>query len=173
MISPAKQSDLDTLLAITRACATHLIEQGIYQWNAHYPNKAAFASDLQAEVLNVYRVAGRVVGCIALRTDMDAEYTPINWLTQTTKHLYVHRLAVHPEYQGQGIARQLMDFAEGHAKKIECASLRLDTFGINKRNLSFYAARGYRATGEIFFPKQSEHPFITLELVLDQRTKEK
>lgn len=173
MIRPAQTSDLDVLLSLTKACAADLLNRGIDQWNEHYPNQEAFASDFDNGVLFVYCVATRVVGCVALCTEMDQEYRSIEWLTNTTQHLYVHRLAVHPEHQGQGIARQLMDFAEDHAQKAGCASVRLDTFSVNKRNLKFYKARSYRITGELFFPKQSEHPFVTLELVLNQRTKEK
>ena len=44
-----------------------------------------------------------------------------------------------------------MDFAEKYAKEKKFASVRLDTFSVNKRNLKFYESRGYqRLEGSIF-----------------------
>ena len=96
----------------------------------------------------------------------DEEYEPIAWLTPDGKNYYIHRLAVHPDFQHQGLARKLMDFAEQQVKSMNGASVRLDTFSQNRRNQKFYEARGYTRLGNIYFPKQSEHPFYCYELVL-------
>jgi ribosomal protein S18 acetylase RimI-like enzyme len=74
-------------------------------------------------------------------------------------------LAIKPSEQGKGYAQQLMDFAENHAKDQGFESVRLDTFSQNKRNQLFYEKRGYRRLEDIFYPKQSEHPFHCYELV--------
>jgi len=99
---------------------------------------------------------------------MDDEYLPIKWLTKTSAqtNIYIHRLFVHPDVQRLGHAQQLMDYAEGYARKHGFVSVRLDTFSQNKRNQRFYEARGYQKLGDIFFPKQSGHPFHCYELVL-------
>ena len=80
--------------------------------------------------------------------------------------MYIHRLAVHPQEQKKGYAKVLMDFAEDYARKGGFISVRLDTFSKNVRNNKFYQARGYRAVGDIYFPKQSEFPFHCYELIL-------
>ena len=59
-----------------------------------------------------------------------------------------------------------MDFAENFAKEHNALSVRLDTFSQNKRNQKFYETRGYKRLGDIYFPKQSNHPFHCFELVL-------
>ena len=97
---------------------------------------------------------------------MDEEYIPIDWLTPNTNNIYIHRLAIHPDAQGQGFAKELMDFAEHYAIEKNYNSIRLDTFSQNKRNQKFYELRGYKRLGDIFFPKQSEFPFHCYELVL-------
>jgi ribosomal protein S18 acetylase RimI-like enzyme len=97
---------------------------------------------------------------------MDKEYIPIQWLTANQNNIYIHRLSIHPNYQGKGHAQKLMGFAEDYAKQNGFASVRLDTFSQNKRNQKFYETRGYQKLGDIFFPKQSEHPFHCYELVL-------
>jgi len=167
MIRQAVKADIALLLDLTRACARHIITQGIYQWNEVYPNEAAFLSDLNQNSLHVFIADDKPVGCVSFYTEMDSEYKTMDWLVPESKHLYVHRLAVHPQHQGQNIARTLMDFAEDHARELGCASVRLDTFSQNPRNLKFYHNRGYQKTGgTLYFPKQSEHPFVALELPL-------
>ena len=97
---------------------------------------------------------------------MDEEYIPIKWLTPNGKNLYIHRLAIHPIFQGKGYARLLMEFGENYATENNYSSGRWDTFSQNKRNQKFYELRNYKRLGNIYFPKQSEYPFYCYELVL-------
>jgi len=59
-----------------------------------------------------------------------------------------------------------MNFAEKYARDNNFTSVRLDTFSQNKRNQKFYETRGYQRLGDIYFPKQSKHPFHCYELKL-------
>ncbi len=167
MIRLAKYKEIGEILNLTRACAKAMIAQGIYQWNEHYPTKAAFQLDLEREELYVLEKSSKIVGIIVISAHMDQEYIPIKWLTPNTNNGYIHRLAVHPNYQSQGYAQALMDFAEAKAQESKMDSVRLDTFSQNKRNQLFYQKRGYTQLGNVYFPKQSEHPFYCYELVLN------
>jgi len=168
VIRLAKDQDIPILLEVTQACARHMIEHGIHQWNEVYPNKSAFLSDLDQKALWVFIAENRPVGCVSFYATMDEEYKALDWIVPESRHLYVHRLAVHPNFQRQNIAKKLMDFAEDKARDQKCASIRLDTFSQNPRNLKFYRMRGYQKTGgTLYFPKQSEHPFVALELPLE------
>lgn len=166
MIRKAQSEDIDTLMTVTKACAKNMIEQGIFQWNEHYPSRFAFENDVKRDELFVLEQNNNVVGSIVLSAHMDDEYVPIKWLTPNGKNLYIHRLAIHPIYQGKGFARLLMDFGENYAIKNNYSSVRLDTFSQNKRNQKFYELRNYKRLGNIYFPKQSEYPFYCYELVL-------
>lgn len=166
MIRKARAQDIDAIITITKACAKYMVSKEIFQWNEHYPNRAAFQKDLDRAELYVMELHENTIGCITLSTLMDAEYTPIHWLTENSKNLYIHRLAVHPEFQGRGFAQKLMDFAEVFAKNNNFESIRLDTFSQNERNQNFYERRNYKQLGEIYFPKQSKKPFYCYELVL-------
>lgn len=165
MIRRATEKDIDRILTITKACAQHMITQRIFQWNDSYPNKSAFLNDIQRGELYVLEKNNSIVGCITISTLMDSEYVPIKWLTENKHNLYIHRLAILPEFQGQGFAQRLMDFAEDFAIKNNYTSIRLDTFSQNKRNQKFYELRGYKKLGAVYFPNQSEHPFYCYELV--------
>ena len=165
MIRLAKAEDIDVLMTVTKACAKVMISKEIYQWNEHSPSKAAFVNDVNRNELYVLEVENKIIGCIVISTHMDDEYIPIDWLTTNSKNIYIHRVAIHPDYQGNGYAQQLMAFAENYAIKNNYASIRLDTFSQNKRNQKFYELRGYKRLDDIYFPKQSEHPFHCYELV--------
>ncbi|RPG28621.1 MAG: GNAT family N-acetyltransferase [Muricauda sp. TMED12] len=166
MIRRAKISEIPDILTITRACAKKMEENGIFQWNEHYPSKEAFIKDIEREELFVIEENITVQGTIVISTLMDDEYKPITWLTQNGNSTYIHRLSVHPNVQGKGFAQQMMDFAEAYSRENGFVSVRLDTFSQNKRNQRFYEQRGYQKLGDIFFPKQSDHPFHCYELVL-------
>lgn len=166
MIRIAEEKDIQNILEITKACAKAMIANNIYQWNNHYPNKLAFQNDINRNELYVLEVEGTVKGTIVISTFMDSEYEPIEWLTLNENNIYIHRLAVHPNYQGKGNAQQLMDFAEQFAIDNNYSSIRLDTFSRNQKNQKFYELRGYKRLGDIHFPKQSKFPFHCYELVL-------
>lgn len=166
MIRRAKLAEIAEILVITKACAAHMEQKGIYQWNEHYPSQNAFSTDFERQELHVLVCNGKVIGSVTLSTVMDEEYRSVAWLTKNTKNLYIHRLCVHPDHQGKGHAQALMDHAENYAKEKEFISVRLDTFSQNRRNQDFYKKRGYQQLEDVYFPKQSLHPFHCYELVL-------
>jgi ribosomal protein S18 acetylase RimI-like enzyme len=98
--------------------------------------------------------------------EKDPHYNKVKWITPDGHNLYIHRLAVHPKNQKQGIARQMMDFAENFGKKKGMESIRLDTFSQNPRNIKFYRKRGYKKLGDVYFSKQSKDPFHCFEKLI-------
>jgi len=166
MIRKGTLKDIDRIIEVTKACARFMIDKDIYQWNEHYPNKAAFKNDVLRDELYVIEENKILVGCVVISSIMDNEYIPISWVTESERNIYIHRLAIHPEYQGKGYAQKLMTFTEKFAAENKYTSIRLDTFSQNKRNQKFYEVRGYKRLGNIYFPKQSHHPFYCYELVL-------
>jgi ribosomal protein S18 acetylase RimI-like enzyme len=166
MIRKATSLDIDRILEVTLACAKYMDKKGIHQWNSCYPSKEQFEIDVERDKLYVLEKHKALIGCIVISTIMDDEYVPIQWLTPNAKNIYIHRLAVQPDYQGQAYAQTLMSFAEEFAQKNNYASVRLDTFSVNKRNQRFCELRGYKKLGDIYFPKQSEFPFHCYELIL-------
>ncbi len=166
LIRLAKLKDISKVLEITSACNLFMRSNGIFQWTENYPSREAFEKDVARNELYVLIEANNIIGCITISEFIDEVYLPVRWLSKTTRHKYIHRLAVHPSFQKKGYARKLMGFAEALAKSDGCISVRLDTFSRNKRNQKFYETRGYQRLEEIFFPEQSEYPFYCYELIL-------
>jgi len=166
MIRAANISDVESILDITKSCAQHMIKNGIFQWNETYPDRESFIQDVEKSELYVSCRNDKIIACISLCNEMDSVYSEVKWVTENKQNLYIHRLAVHPNLQKDGVGRSLMDFAENFATKNKYISIRLDTFSQNKRNLKFYESRGYQRLEGIYFPKQSEFPFYCYELML-------
>ena len=159
-------TDLDIVKKIAEACAIDMANYSIFQWNEKYPSRDVFKNDIETGALYVLEINKKIVGCIMLSDVKDDSYKDVKWLTKDFKNLYVHRLAVDPDYQKKGHGRRLMDFAESFAVANNFTSIRLDTFSLNHRNNKFYKSRGYTQLGNVFFPIQSDLPFHCYEKVL-------
>ncbi|WP_372794694.1 GNAT family N-acetyltransferase [Lutibacter sp.] len=166
-IIKAKISDLNQLHVLTKSCAKIMMDNGIFQWNEMYPSKEVLENDIELGQIWKLEESEIIKGIVVLTEIEDKEYLNVKWLTKNYKNLYIHRLAVHPNFQGKGYAQKLMDFAEDFAKENKYNSIRLDTFSQNKRNLQFYEQRNYIKLKAIYFPKQSEHSFYCYEKVLN------
>lgn len=166
MIRLGRLEDLDEIKLLTEACAVALQEQGIFQWNEHYPSRERLQEDLEREELHVLEEQDIITGIVVLTPKKDEVYGPIEWLTADGKNLYVHRLATLPSKWGRGGGRILMDYAEQKAVMQKLDSIRLDTFSQNKRNQKFYETQGYKRLGEIYFPDKSPFPFYCYEKLL-------
>ena len=97
---------------------------------------------------------------------IDDVYKNVNWLTPNHKNVYLHRLAIHPDFQGQGLALKLMEYAEEFTVKKKYKSIRLDTFSGNPKNNKFYTLQGYTKLEKIFYRNQSDMPFHCYEKIL-------
>lgn len=152
---------------MTRLCAQDLISKGIHQWDQNYPDLTTIQNDISKAQLYTYKIGDKITGIVVLNEVQDPEYADLQWVTSSdSRNLVVHRLAVHPHYQGKGIARKLMDFTEIFAKEQGYDSIRLDTFSQNSRNQKFYDNRGYQLTGEVYLSYRDDYPYIGYELIL-------
>ncbi len=166
-IKKAVNADITQICSIAKSCMRHMIEKGIFQWDEQYPSKEVFRNDIKLQQIWIIKDSNTIIGIIVLTEIENIEYKNIEWLTKNTKNLYVHRLAVHPTFQGKGYAQKLMDFAENYAKENNFKSVRLDTFSQNQRNQEFYEKRNYTKLGSVFFPNQSKDPFYCYELIVN------
>ncbi len=165
MIRQAVPSDLAVVKALTTACANAMTAKGIHQWSEKYPTQERLLQDITAQELYVLVIADQIRGMIVRTATMSDAYAAVQWATPTNRNLYIHRLAVHPTYWGQGYAQQLMDWAEAYAIAEGYQSIRLDTFSQNTRNHHFYETRGYQRLEDIYYPHKSTAPFHCYELV--------
>ena len=62
---------------------------------------------------------------------------------------HVRGMAVHPDWQGHGIAEQLLNAVERELRKRQCTTISLDTTAPLERAIRFYEKRGFRASGRV------------------------
>ena len=102
------------------------IERGLDEYNAGVAS-ARSSTPVRAAFLNSGQVMAGIVG---------AAY----W-----GKLHIKILWVHPDHQSKGLGSRLMDWAEGRAKELDCASVVVDTMSFQAAD--FYAKLGYRQFG--------------------------
>lgn len=167
-IEPLGAIALSRIMDIVTASIQRMESEGIDQWNVRYPNREIFEQDIAKGTLHGYVDNDQLQGVICLNEEQSPEYYGLPWITAGDKVLVIHRLVVHPEMQHQGIARQLMDYAENHAEKHGYTSIRLDVYSGNPYAIRLYEKRGFQRVGEVRFPGR-RLPFYCYELPLNDK----
>jgi ribosomal protein S18 acetylase RimI-like enzyme len=67
-------------------------------------------------------------------------------LSQVDDTILIENVAVHPDQQGRGLGRRLMEFAEDHARKRQVRRLALYTNEVMTENQEIYAHLGYQVS---------------------------
>jgi ribosomal protein S18 acetylase RimI-like enzyme len=150
-ITKASPTDLDTIMSLIRQAIAVMYQNGIDQWNEDYPGREIIAGDIETGTLFKITDRGQIAGIIVLNNRQSPEYGDLTWQDQSGNFLIVHRLCLHPAFQGKGLSKQMMGFAEEHALKNGCTSIRLDTYNKNYIALKLYDSLGYRRVGTVSF----------------------
>ena len=95
---------------------------------------AGIADDIKTHRV-MLAISGGVVGVIVFDQVDDA--------------IMVFNLAVAPEAQGQGVARQLMQFAEEEAQARNLSKLKLRTHKMMKDTIAMYRHMGWKVTDQV------------------------
>jgi GNAT superfamily N-acetyltransferase len=144
----ATPADIPAIMQIVRRVVPLMRAAGNLQWDDDYPNPEAFTKDIAAAQLWVAELGLRIAGVAALTTDQEPEYADAGW-DIATPAVVVHRLAVHPDLQGLGVAAALMQQAETVAVDRGIRELRVDTNTQNPATQRLLPKLGYRLVGEI------------------------
>ena len=144
----ATWGDVPAIMQIVRAVVPLMRATGNLQWDDHYPNPAAFEEDVVRKQLWVAFAEERIAGVVALTTDQSPEYIQAGWDTANPA-IVVHRLAVNPEFQGQGIAAALLHQAEVVAASCNLQRVLADTNTHNQAMQRLLPKLGYNFSGEI------------------------
>lgn len=158
-------NDLDSLINLYSSVVRHLQENAIYQWDNQYPNSFIIEDDLRKGFLYGIKCESSYLGAIVLNEEQDLEYQQINWEMKKGKILCIHRLVIHPESQGNGLGKRLLNYAEEFAHQNGYTSIRLDAYSGNPIALNLYERHGYKKRGKVYFPRR-DLPFICFEKLL-------
>ena len=146
-------NDFGPILALYKEVTLFLVEHGIHQWDDTYPDESTLWQNLQAGDTWVMRDGANLIACVTLDRKQDPQFDKIAWAYPSNHFMVIHRLCTHPAYQGRGLARQLVNFAEQHARDHRLDVLRLDAYLGNPVSQKLYRSLGYHeATGYCYYP---------------------
>ncbi|UBV43440.1 GNAT family N-acetyltransferase [Deinococcus taeanensis] len=136
--------DLNAAAAVVRASARHLQAQGRTLWTPESVTPERLARHYPAPTWQVaWRGAGPVGAYALLPSD------PPFWPDDPAHEaLYLHKLAVHPDAQGQGLGRTLLAHAVDLTRAAERPWLKLDTAVTRPALQRLYEDFGFERVGE-------------------------
>ncbi|WP_228745011.1 GNAT family N-acetyltransferase [Paenibacillus sp. S150] len=164
-IRNARRDEIGEIMELIAKCVQVMQAGGSDQWDSSYPNRDVIGEDIAKGALYVCVDQAAIAGIIVLDENQAEQYKAIDWTEKQGPQLIMHRLAVHPEVQGKGIARKLIAFSEEHARRGGYSSIRLDTYAKNSRALALYPSLGYECRGEVDFPGRTAR-FPVFEKIL-------
>ena len=127
-INQAKPTDLIEILYLLKVCTRDMNANGQIFWNSCFPPTESVQSDLANGFIYLTKDKGVCKGMITLNVNEPEEYKDLNLSTSAKKTLYLQNIAVHPRWQGTGIATQMINFAQKFAREQGYDSIRLDIF---------------------------------------------
>lgn len=148
-ILPENLSDAMTLFSNV---VNKMQELGIDQWDNEYPSMDIISEDLKEGYAFGYFLNSKLAAYVALNEKYDIEYDDIDW-DMDSKFIVVHRLAVDPSYQGKGLAKEMMIFAEKFAIQEGYKAIKLDTYCKNPIACRLYPSLNYQLKGSVVFRK--------------------
>ena len=144
----AGREDLPALTALVQQVVPLMRATGNLQWDESYPNEEVFGEDIALGQLWVAEIGGALAGVAAITTHQEPEYAQVGWNIEEPA-IVVHRLAVHPDFRGAGVAQSLMQKAEDVALERGIRVLRIDTNTQNAATQRLFPKLGYVLAGEI------------------------
>ena len=142
MITYATMDDLFELDELAVKVISNMKDSKIPQWELKYPRYEHFEKDVIQNALIIYKEKNVILGCMAILPENDPPYKTINsW--QKDYSIVIHRVLVHPDTQGKGIAKQMLDFAKDYGRKFAYESIKIDTHLDNYKMRSFLKKNGF------------------------------
>ncbi len=152
LIAPATESDAPELAALRTAVAEGLTrDHGKGHWSSAVSERGVLFGFQHARVL-VAREQDRIVGTLRLVTKKPWAIDPA-YFTPVRRALYLIDMAVHPDLQGSGIGRRLLEAADAVAREFPAQSIRLDAYDSEAGAGAFYAKCGFREMGRVVYRK--------------------
>ncbi len=154
--------ELDRVCEILASVIAHMKKIGFTQWDEGYPRRDILEADISKKELYGAYINNKLAGFTVINSHQDKQYEDITW-QNGEPYIIVHRLQVDPAYRGQGIAYDLMLYAEKLAKSKSAKAIRLDTRFDNLPATKLYEKLGYKKRGIVHFPRMIEYDFICFE----------
>ena len=164
-IRKAIPSDLVEILYLLRVCIKDMNEKGMKQWNSAHPESGVIKRNLEEGYIYLLKDKGVCKGMVTLTPEVPVDHKDLNLSGDNRKVLYIQWMAVHPNWQGRGIARMLLEYAENHARKNKFDMIQIDVFSEHDLAHQICQKKEFTEAGK-FHSSFQKIPFICYEKVI-------
>ncbi len=164
-VRKAKIEDMERVFFLYSDCIRHMESEKLIQWDDSYPDRKLLTSDMEAGTLYIVHDVDddrKVVGAVVMDECQHPEYQNVRWKHDKGKIVIFHRIAVHPDAQGKGLARRFLDIMDDKARGLGYDIARLDTYSANKRVIKFIEAHGFKKAGKVHLDARQD-PYFCYE----------
>ncbi len=171
IIRHGEEKDISAANNILTLAKLYFKENKIDQWQDAngYPNEIDLNEDMKNNAWYVVQINDDIVASFMSDVIIDDTYIKKavkgDWLTSGTKYGVLHRIAMHPEFKGRGIAGKIVEFAKTISIEKNAVSLRSDTHEDNISMQNMLIKNNFVKCGEIILP--SGAPRIIFENVFN------
>jgi len=147
LVVPARAADLGRYIDLLEDTAQWLEARDITQWpSGSFRGSAAYyAESIRRGEVYLALVGEQFIGTLRILLR-----EPIVWPEIVTDDaIYVYNLAVRRTWGGNGLGRQLLDWAENRAASLGRRFIRLDCVADNHVLSRYYVQAGFEERGEI------------------------
>ena len=154
----ATEEDREELMALYKM----QVGKEFCPWTDDYPSDETIDFDLSRDALFVMKEDGKIIASVSIEEDEEVDKLEC-WNPDLAPAGELARLAVLPEKQGQGIARQMLKFGMNELKRRGCKSIHFLVNKYNEKAIRSYAQFGFDIVGECHLFDQD---FLCYEQVL-------
>lgn len=145
-------ADLKAIWPMVQAAIAHMNAGGNPQWGPDYPTIAHFAQAIaDQELYAACGADGTILGVAVLNTEQESCYNDLSGWQAPLPALSIHKVAVSPDAQRQGVASALFQYAFSLARAQGLRSVRIDTYCLNGKMQGLLGKLGFHYVGNIHF----------------------
>ena len=144
-IKSCKMYNFPAILGIVNSCSDWLSVQGMNHWKEYYTQETVQWKFQNTDIFGLF-FDETLSGVVSLSSKMPLYYVQKElsyFQDPESKAFYISMLAVDPIKHKQGIASQLMTFAEDYAGKYDIKFIRLEAYAPYAELNQFYRKRNY------------------------------
>ncbi len=161
-IIQARSTDLVEILYLLKVCTRDMNSRGLRHWNSTFPPAEQIDRDVMNGHIYLAKDKGVCKGMVTVKDDEPEDYRQMNLSSVDSRPLFVNCLAVHPLWQGKGIARMIIDFAQEMAKKNGYTCIRLDIYQTSESARQLCEKLSFREIGS-FQANYQRIPYVCYE----------
>ena len=161
----AKSDDVDRVMEIVESVIPAMHKAGNYQWGADYPTAEVFLNDVKNGSLYVYEEESVIKGCIVADENHAYAYDDIPWELARIDCLATHRLAISPNFQGQGLAQKIIQGIIDVGKERGYLGIHTDTSLENKPMQYLFGKLGFEFKGQLNLDDNLDDWYVAYEIV--------